>query len=157
MYSTIESPIGPILVTGTDAGLTGLYTEGHVRLPSAPGERNDRVFLDVSRQLTEYFDGTRSAFELPLAPVGTPFQQRVWQALQRIPFGQQRTYGSLAAELGNPNASRAVGLANGRNPISIVVPCHRVVGSDGTLTGYAGGLEAKRWLLNHEARTGYAA
>ena len=151
-HSIVESPIGPVLLTGIEAGLTGVYTAEHVRLPAAPGVENDAVFRSAIEQLGQYFAGERQEFSLELAPVGTGFQQRVWQALQRIPYGEHRSYGALAIELGNPNASRAVGLANGRNPISIIVPCHRVVGSTGALTGYAGGLDAKRWLLEHEAR-----
>lgn len=156
-YSKFQSPLGEILLTGTETGLSGLYTADHVRLPTAPGDRNDELFLDAVRQLTEYFDGQRLAFALPLDPPGTGFQRRVWGLLAEIPYGQTRSYGELAAELGQPAAARAVGLANGRNPISIVVPCHRVVGRSGALTGYAGGLSAKRWLLNHEARVSLAA
>ncbi len=155
-HSIVDSPIGPVLLTGTEAGLAGLYTCEHVRLPAAPGTRNDAAFSSVAEQLAEYFAGDRQRFDLELAPAGTVFQQRVWQALQRIPYAEQRTYGALALALGNPNASRAVGLANGRNPISIIVPCHRVIGSTGALTGYAGGLATKRWLLDHEARVAAA-
>ena len=106
--------------------------------------------IDVQRQLEQYFGGERKQFDLPLAANGTDFQRRVWQSLCAIPFGQTASYGQLAAALGNPNASRAVGLANGKNPIAIVVPCHRVIGANGTLTGYAGGLENKRMLLELE-------
>ena len=150
-YSYLPSPVGDLLLTASDDGLTGLYPPAQVRLPSAPGARADRVFADVARQLDEYFAGIRFEFDVPLAAVGTAFQHRVWALLSRIPFGERRTYGALAAELGNPGASRAVGLANGRNLISIIVPCHRVVGHNGALTGYAGGLAAKQWLLEHEA------
>ncbi|HTZ42786.1 MAG TPA: methylated-DNA--[protein]-cysteine S-methyltransferase [Jatrophihabitans sp.] len=151
-HGYLESPVGRLLLTGDEAGLTGLYTPEHVRLPVPPGERDDSAFAEPARQLAEYFAGDRAVFELPLAPAGTDFQQRVWQRLLAIPLGQTQTYGLLAAELGNPKAMRAVGLANGRNPISIIVPCHRVVGSTGALTGYAGGLAAKQWLLDHERR-----
>jgi len=107
----------------------------------------------AAAQLEEYFGGTRNTFELPLATAGTPLQERVWAALRTLPYGRTTTYGRIAAELGmGPGAARAVGTANARNPISIVVPCHRVVGAGGSLTGYAGGLDAKRWLLTHEAR-----
>jgi methylated-DNA-[protein]-cysteine S-methyltransferase len=151
-HSYVESPVGTLLLIGDGRSLTGLYPPEHVRLPAAPGSRDDAAFTEAAGQLAEYFDGRRQDFDLPLAPAGTPFQQRVWQRLRAIGFGERRSYGQLARELGNPNASRAVGLANGRNPISIIVPCHRVVGSTGALTGYAGGLAAKSWLLEHETR-----
>jgi methylated-DNA-[protein]-cysteine S-methyltransferase len=117
----------------------------------------DEPFADVRRQLCEYFDGERDAFDLPLEMSGTPFQRRVWQALQQIPYGETTTYGELARRMGRPAASRAVGLANGRNPIAVIVPCHRVIGSDGSLTGYGGGLERKRLLLDLEAGRGAPA
>jgi methylated-DNA-[protein]-cysteine S-methyltransferase len=117
-------------------------------LDARPGDSS--VLADARAQLTAYFAGTRVAFDLPLAPLGTPFQQRVWEELLRIPPATTRTYGELAARLGRPHAARAVGTANAKNPISIVVPCHRVIGAGGALTGYAGGLPAKRWLLDHE-------
>lgn len=110
------------------------------------------VLVETARQLAEYFAGERRVFELPLAPEGTAFQQLVWQALVKIPFGETRTYGQQAAAIRRPAASRAVGAANGKNPIGIIVPCHRVIGTNGTLTGYAGGLAMKRWLLEHERR-----
>jgi methylated-DNA-[protein]-cysteine S-methyltransferase len=150
MHSYLPSPIGDLLLIGDGTHLTGLYTAEHVRMPTELGVRSDREFAEVRSQLTEYFAGERADFDLPLAPVGTPFQQRVWQRLRQIPLGQTSSYGELAAEIGQPAAVRAVGMANGRNPISIIVPCHRVVGSTGALTGYAGGLAAKRWLLDHE-------
>lgn len=151
-HSYFDSPIGPLLLTGDATALTGLYLAEHVRIATPRGDRDDAAFAEPVRQLTEYFAGDRQAFELPIAPAGTPFQLRVWQLLQGIGYGERRTYGELAAELGNPNAARAVGLANGRNPISIIVPCHRVVGSSGALTGYAGGLTNKQWLLDFETR-----
>jgi methylated-DNA-[protein]-cysteine S-methyltransferase len=114
------------------------------------GTPDPDAFSEVENQLTEYFDGTRTTFELPLTMLGTPFQQRVWTALQEIPYGETISYGELAEQLGNPKASRAVGLANGKNPVSIIVPCHRVVGSNGDLTGYGGGIERKRHLLDFE-------
>ena len=150
IHSYLSSPIGELLLTGDGQHLTGLYSPEHVRLPIEPGERDDGMFAEVHRQLAEYFAGERSVFRLPLAPAGTPFQQRVWRQLQEIPLGQTCSYGQLALAIGQPAAVRAVGMANGRNPISIIVPCHRVVGSTGELTGYAGGLAAKRWLLAHE-------
>ncbi|HVI00310.1 MAG TPA: methylated-DNA--[protein]-cysteine S-methyltransferase, partial [Enhygromyxa sp.] len=118
-------------------------------LQSEPDSRHS-ILRKAAVQLEQWFAGERQAFDLPLAAAGTGFQRTVWSALQAIPFGQTRSYGQLAIDLGRPQASRAVGAANGRNPIPIVVPCHRVIGQDGSLTGYAGGLAAKRWLLAHE-------
>ena len=117
--------------------------------------RDDTAFAEVARQLRAYFAGELSQFVLELAPRGTPFQQRVWEALRLIPYGSTTTYGKLAEALGDPRATRAVGLANGRNPISIVIPCHRVIGADGSLTGYGGGMPRKQWLLAHESRTAH--
>jgi len=151
-HSYLDSPIGRLLLTGDGSALTGLYLAEHVRVVKPLGTRDDSVFVETARQLAEYFEGERRVFELPLAPSGTPFQLRVWQLLQDIGYGERRSYGELAAELGNPNAARAVGLANGRNPISIIVPCHRVVGSKGALTGYSGGITNKQWLLEFETR-----
>jgi methylated-DNA-[protein]-cysteine S-methyltransferase len=152
-YSYLDSPLGELLVTADEGGLTGLYLPSgrHGSRPDPEGTREDSAFAEVSRQLTEYFEGTRTDFELPLNPKGTAFQLQCWAALREIPFGETRSYGGQAALIGNPNAVRAVGLANGQNPISIIVPCHRVIGADGSLTGYGGGLEAKQWLLSHEA------
>jgi methylated-DNA-[protein]-cysteine S-methyltransferase len=148
-YSTFDSPVGELLLVGDDDGLRGLYLPGHKRGPrvGADWERDDAALERVRAQLAEYFAGERTDFDLLLAPAGTPFQHEVWEALKQIPFGETRCYGDLARELGRPGAARAVGAANGRNPISIVVPCHRVVGSTGTLTGYAGGVAAKERLL----------
>ncbi|MDX2011021.1 MAG: methylated-DNA--[protein]-cysteine S-methyltransferase [Myxococcaceae bacterium] len=153
-YGVVESPVGALLLTSDGLGLTGLYSTQHVRRPSpdAGWVRQDGFFTGVKDQLDAYFAGRLTRFEVTLSPTGTPFQRRVWNALLDIPFGATVTYGELAAQLGKPSASRAVGLANGRNPISIIVPCHRVVGRDGKLTGYAGGLELKRTLLGHEAQ-----
>lgn len=153
-WTTVPSPIGDLLLAGDDTALTGLYMGVHPGGPDATaGWRRDAApFATVTEQLEAYFDGQRTDFDLPLAPRGTDFQLRVWAALREIPYGQTWSYGALAARLGNPNASRAVGLANGRNPISIVVPCHRVIGADGRLVGYGGGLERKRVLLDLEAR-----
>jgi methylated-DNA-[protein]-cysteine S-methyltransferase len=152
VFTTVDSPVGALLVTGDDAGITGLYlpSGAHPVRPQPQWHRDDAVFTEVARQLGEYFSGTRRAFELPLRPSGSAFQHLVWESLRAIPYAQTTSYGAIAAQLGQPGAARAVGLANARNPISIVVPCHRVVGADGSLTGYGGGLPAKRWLLAHE-------
>ena len=154
VHTTLSTPIGPLLLTGDGASLTGVFMTEHRRGPAIALAwiEDARPFRDASAQLREYFAGTRTSFDLPLAAPGTGFQQRVWAALHRIPFGETTTYGALAATLGSPAASRAVGAANGRNPLSIVVPCHRVIGASGALVGYAGGTERKRWLLSHEAR-----
>jgi methylated-DNA-[protein]-cysteine S-methyltransferase len=153
----IGSPIGPLTLVAAGGGLAGLYMEVHRHGPGpegtgAPGDPAAEPFAAAARQLAAYFAGTLTRFSLPLTPRGTEFQRLVWAALLQIPFGQTATYGQLAADLGRPAASRAVGLANGRNPISIVVPCHRVIGSDGSLTGYGGGLDRKRYLLDLERR-----
>jgi methylated-DNA-[protein]-cysteine S-methyltransferase len=153
-YATFDSPVGTLLLVGDDDGLEGLYLPDHKRgrTPTDEWRRDDAALAEAKRQLGEYFAGTRTTFDVPLRPAGTPFQREVWEALRRIPYGETRSYGQLAGELGRPGAARAVGAANGRNPISILVPCHRVVGAAGTLTGYAGGVEAKRALLAHERR-----
>jgi methylated-DNA-[protein]-cysteine S-methyltransferase len=149
----IESPIGPLRLLAGDGGLRGLYMRDHVREPARTGrDREHPVLAAAIVQLREYFAGARRVFDLPLAPTGTEFQRRVWRALAQIEFGQTYSYAALARAIGQPSASRAVGAANGRNPISIIVPCHRVIGSDGSLTGYGGGPINKRWLLDHEAR-----
>ncbi len=147
-YAVAASPVDELLLTGDGEALTGLRLSPHRRLDG--WRRDARLFADTIGQLTAYFAGELTDFDLPLAPRGTDFQLRVWAALRTIPYGQTTSYGELAAQLGNPGASRAVGLANGRNPIAIIVPCHRVIGSDGGLTGYGGGLDRKRWLLDHE-------
>lgn len=153
-YSEIETPVGRLILSTNGAALTGIYFDGP-GLP--PGElrfwtRNAQAgpLMETARQLEEYFTGARREFELPLEMEGTEFQKRAWRNLLSIPYGETRTYGEQAKLLGNPNASRAVGLANGRNPIPIVVPCHRVIGANGALTGFGGGLERKQWLLAHE-------
>jgi methylated-DNA-[protein]-cysteine S-methyltransferase len=155
VYTTLESPVGELRLTSDGRSLTGLYLEAHGGEPlkgADPGwERDEAPFRDAITQLRAYFAGTLRAFDLPLAPAGTDFQKNVWSALAAIPFGETRSYGAIAREIGRPGAARAVGLANGSNPISIIVPCHRVIGADGTLTGYGGGLDRKRWLLAHEA------
>jgi methylated-DNA-[protein]-cysteine S-methyltransferase len=149
-YTTVASPVGALLLTAEDGRLTGLYMPAEAHAP-APGARpDDGAFATARRQLEEYFGGERHSFDLPVAPSGTPFQQRVWEELQRIGYGETISYGELASRIGRPGAARAAGAANGANPVSIVIPCHRVIGSTGTLTGYGGGLEAKRFLLDLE-------
>jgi len=150
-HATLATPLGPLLLVAGDAGLREVHLparhaapQGSVEDPGAP------VLIEAADQLTAYFAGERRAFALPLDPRGTPFQLAVWAALGRIPYGGTRSYAQVARELGRPERVRAVGSANARNPLAIVVPCHRVVGSDGSLTGYAGGLEAKRALLDLE-------
>lgn len=145
----LDTPLGRLSLEASDRGLRAIYFPQHRGGARVTGdERPDHPVLRAAcQQLAEYLRGQRRAFDLPLAPEGTAFQQRVWSLLGQIPYGETRGYGDLAALLGQPTAARAVGLANGRNPLSIVVPCHRVVGRDGSLTGYAGGLDAKRWLL----------
>jgi methylated-DNA-[protein]-cysteine S-methyltransferase len=152
-YTYISSPLGDLLAVRDDVGLTGLYlpTGKRPKAVDPAWQRDDDAFDDVRTQLAEYFDGTRQEFDLPLHASGSAFQQRVWAALCDIPYGETTSYGKTAAAVGAPDAARAVGLANGQNPISIVVPCHRVVGANGSLTGYGGGLPAKQWLLQHEA------
>lgn len=161
VYAFHPSPIGDLLLVGEAAGgqtsLRGLYMEEHRRGPSVdPAWHEDpAAFAEVGRQLDEYFAGSRTAFDLPLSPVGTPFQVAVWEQLRLIPRGTTTTYGAIAARIGRAAAARAVGTAVGRNPISVIVPCHRVVGSDGSLTGFAGGLARKQRLLAIEGvRTG---
>ena len=152
-FCHVDSPIGRLLLTCDGTALTGLYMNlnGNTQSTDGWGEDADiEPLAKTAQQLNEYFAGTRREFDLPLRLQGTVFQQRVWQELKEIPYGTTWSYGQLAKRLGNPNASRAVGLANGQNPISILVPCHRVIGADGSLTGYGGGLERKQWLLTHE-------
>jgi methylated-DNA-[protein]-cysteine S-methyltransferase len=149
VHTTIESALGDLTVVAEADQLTGLYFAEHRRAPSIDtlGDRDDAGFEEVRRQLGEYFAGERREFDLFVAPAGDAFQQRVWRLLTRIPYGQTRSYGDLAEQLGDPALAQAVGAANGRNPMSVIVPCHRVVGADGSLVGYAGGLERKRHLL----------
>lgn len=158
-WTTIDSPIGTLTVTRRGNAVTGIFMDGHSPAPDPAlfGSRSDDGFAPLTTQLAEYFAGERAEFDLELDPDGTPFQQQVWAALREIPFGETRTYGWLAERIGKPTAFRAVGLANGRNPISIVVPCHRVVGSSGALTGYGGGVERKAALLAHETGLGIDA
>jgi methylated-DNA-[protein]-cysteine S-methyltransferase len=148
-WHEIDSPVGPLLLAGTPHALTGVNFQAGP-CPQRPAKEwchEAAAFVRVQTQLMEYFCGARRTFELPLAPEGTPFQLRVWRALCMIPYGETLSYGELARRLGRPNGARAVGLANGANPLPIVVPCHRVIGSDGTLTGFGGGLHIKRSLL----------
>ncbi len=153
-YTFIDSPLGELLAVRNDDGLAGLYlpTGKRPQRPDPGWVRDDTAFEDVRTQLAEYFAGDRQAFDLPLAASGTAFQQQVWTALREISYGQTTSYGKIAASIGLPDAARAVGVANGQNPLPIIVPCHRVIGADGSLTGYGGGLAAKRWLLDHEAK-----
>ena len=153
MITVVDSPVGPLTLVARDGVLAGLYLTDHRHVPALDLPRDDRVLPAAKEQLSAYFSGELRAFDLPLAVGGTIFQQSVWQALSRIPYGDTWSYRRLAEEVGNVKAVRAVGLANGRNPVSIVVPCHRVVGADGSLTGYGGGLPAKQWLLSHESPT----
>lgn len=152
-YQTqVPSPVGVLTLTSDGDALTGLYMENQKHRPELPAHsvRDDSRFTAVREQLAAYFAGELQRFDVRLDAAGTAFQQQVWQALMAIPFGATETYGGLAARLGKPSASRAVGLANGRNPIGIIVPCHRVLGASGALTGYGGGVERKQWLLAHE-------
>ena len=148
-HTTMPTPIGELTLVAEDGAITGCYMELPQREPDAValGERDDAVLVEAVRQLQEYFAGERTEFTLPLAPRGDAFQRQVWALLREIPYGQTRSYGDLARALGDVNLSQAVGWANGRNPISIIVPCHRVIGADGSLVGYAGGLDRKRFLL----------
>ena len=155
-YTTFESPVGPLLLMSDGQLLTGLHTDSDKHRPATrPDWLRDEAaapFAEVKAQLRAYFEGRLTDFDLPLAPQGTEFQLRVWRELRGIPYGETISYSELARRIANPNASRAVGMANAHNPISIIVPCHRVIGADSSLTGYAGGLERKRMLLTHEAK-----
>jgi methylated-DNA-[protein]-cysteine S-methyltransferase len=154
-YTCIETPIDPIFLTSDGTALTGLYMnpdqlsprmrEGWIRSQDAP------PLAEAARQIALYFEGKLTQFDLPLATSGTPFQQQVWEELKAIPYGATISYGELARRIGQPHASRAVGMANGRNPVGIIVPCHRVIGANGKLTGYGGGLPRKEALLEFEA------
>jgi methylated-DNA-[protein]-cysteine S-methyltransferase len=147
---TLPSPVGPLVLAASGHAITALLF-GERSLAEVPRGETP-LLVEARRQLEAYFAGARVRFELPLAPSGTPFQLRVWEQLLAIPFGETWSYQRVADAIGQPTATRAVGASNGRNPISIIVPCHRVIGADGSLTGYGGGLPAKRWLLAHEAR-----
>jgi methylated-DNA-[protein]-cysteine S-methyltransferase len=155
-YKTIDSPVGKLKLVASNTGLVAILWENdkpnRVRLGELTEDRRHSVLVETERQLREYFAGKRKSFSVALDMRGTPFQKNVWEALLAIPFGETRSYGQLAKQLGNPAAMRAVGAANGRNPISIIVPCHRVIGSSGKLTGFAGGLDTKARLLNLEEK-----
>jgi methylated-DNA-[protein]-cysteine S-methyltransferase len=154
-FKIIDSPIGKLKLVASDKGLAAILWENdntrRVRLKEVVEKPTHSILVQTEKELAEYFTGSRNTFSVPLDMHGTKFQKNVWAALLKIPFGETRTYGQLAKELGNPKAMRAVGAANGRNPAAIVVPCHRVIGADGKLTGFAGGLEAKAHLLNLES------
>jgi methylated-DNA-[protein]-cysteine S-methyltransferase len=152
LFHTIDSPIGELLLTGNGSALTGLHMEPFEVRPD--WRRGPATFAAAEEQLRAYFAGELRDFDLPLAPRGTEFQLRVWDALRAIPYGETASYQEVAAMVGKPHASRAVGAANGRNPIAVIVPCHRVIGADGTLTGYGGGLARKRVLLELERGVG---
>ena len=175
-YDILSTPIGPLLLTSDGHSITRLYMASFTGGPTARAEFSAEtsdstadlatfgfaeeggwtqapdlpVICEARKQLDQYFMQERVSFDLPLSPQGTAFQRRVWQELTTIPFGKAISYGELAQRIGNPQGSRAVGLANGKNPISIIVPCHRVIGASGKLTGYGGGLDRKEWLLRHE-------
>ncbi len=159
-YCRLASPVGELVLTASDAGLTAIYfptsRHGPPRVESKGWVEDDgpgvasAILARACQQLQEYFAGTRTAFDLSLAASGTAFERRVWELLRAIPYGTTTSYGALARRLGDPRATRAVGAANGKNPIPIIVPCHRVVGSRGELTGFGGGIDRKRWLLEHE-------
>lgn len=154
-FNYYASPLGQILLVASESALTGLHFVGEKYYPALePGWQRQpkaKMIVRTCRQLDQYFAGKRQVFELTVDPAGTAFQREVWRALQKIPYGETTNYGSLAQRIGKPTASRAVGAANGRNPISIVIPCHRVIGADGDLTGYAGGMARKAALLSLEA------
>lgn len=150
-YRTMDSPVGLLTLAGRDGKLMHLRMVDQTYEPSREGwEADDTAFSDAADQLSAYFAGERTEFDLELDMVGTQFQRRVWEALQTIPYGETCSYGEIARQIGSPSASRAVGLANGHNPIGIIVPCHRVIGANGSLTGYGGGLDRKRALLELE-------
>jgi methylated-DNA-[protein]-cysteine S-methyltransferase len=153
-FSTVESPVGPLLLRGNGDALTGLFMQKQRYRPELPDNcvRDDGLFVAMANQISAYFAGELQAFDLPLAPEGTAFQRLVWKGLLDIPFGATESYGQLGKRIGHDDAARAVGLANGHNPISIIIPCHRVIGANGSLTGYGGGIERKQWLLEHERR-----
>jgi methylated-DNA-[protein]-cysteine S-methyltransferase len=153
LYTTFDSPIGELLALGDARALHGLYMqEGRTAIAvHSDWEPAEEPFAQLRAQLADYFSGRRTSFDLPLVLTGSPFQRRVWTALQDIPYGETTSYGEIARQIGVPSAPRAVGVANGQNPVCVIVPCHRVIGADGSLTGYGGGLERKRVLLELEA------
>ena len=148
MMTTLDSPLGELRLIARGEAMTGLYLPAQVAPAAAPG--TSPVLERAAQQLAAYFAGERTAFDVPLAPEGTAFQRRVWAQLVAIPFATTQSYGALATALAMPTGARAVGAANSKNPISIIVPCHRVIAGSGALTGYAGGMAAKQWLLDHE-------
>ena len=152
VYKQIKSPLGTITLQANDQGLSGVWFETQTSQPADLGtaDPNHAILVLAEQALTEYFAGNKSNIKVPINAPGTDFQQRVWQALTTIPFGETWSYQDLAYAIGKPTAARAVGMANGKNPVSILVPCHRVIGKNGKLTGYAGGIERKAWLLQHE-------
>lgn len=154
VYKTMESPVGLLVMLASEHGLHAINWEGEdqVRAEGFQPEPEHPLLMETERQLKEYFASQRKVFDLPLAPRGTPFQLQIWKLLLDIPFGQTVTYGELAASAGDPNASRAVGMANNKNPIPIIIPCHRVIGRSGALVGFGGGLENKSILLDHESQ-----
>ncbi|MGA3132082.1 MAG: methylated-DNA--[protein]-cysteine S-methyltransferase [Terracidiphilus sp.] len=160
-YKTMDSPVGKLKLVASDKGLVAILWQNdeplRVRLGQQVKQEAHPILIQTERQLGEYFAGKRTSFSVSIDFRGTSFQKNVWDALLAIPFGETRTYGELARRLGNPNASRAVGAATGKNPISIIVPCHRVIGSTGKLTGFAGGLETKARLLTLEQRCAVSA
>ncbi|HEX6763894.1 MAG TPA: methylated-DNA--[protein]-cysteine S-methyltransferase [Polyangiaceae bacterium] len=150
-YSVLSSAVGPLTLRWSGDALVGVYYDDpDLVARRRDWTRDDACLAPARRELEEYFRGERTAFDVPLAFEGTAFQERVWRALRDISFGETSSYGELARRIGKPSASRAVGAANGQNPIAIIVPCHRVIGADGSLTGYGGGLPRKLWLLEHE-------
>lgn len=155
-YTTMPSPVGELTLVASDQGLAAVLWENddpkRVRLSPRQKDKKHPVLLEAERQLSAYFAGKRETFSLKLDPAGTDFQKKVWEALLTIPFGETRSYAQIAQQVGSPKAVRAVGAANGKNPISIIAPCHRVIGSNGKLTGFAGGMEAKAFLLGLEAK-----
>jgi methylated-DNA-[protein]-cysteine S-methyltransferase len=157
-FSFLESPLGKMLLTASAQALTGVHFVGEKYYPGVGEDWRESAkhepLARAHQQLKEYFAARRTRFDLALAPEGTPFQRKVWRALTSVPFGETRSYGEIAANIGAPKASRAVGAANGRNPISIIVPCHRIIGASGDLTGYAGGLQRKQALLALESARG---
>ncbi len=149
----MSTPVGGLKIIASEEWLYAIFW-GHESVIHIPRSQNCSVIIETKRQLYEYFFGARTSFDLPLMPLGTRFQMKVWQALCDIPYGQTISYGEQAKRIGDKNKARAVGMANGQNPISIVIPCHRVIGSNGQLTGFGGGLDNKAWLLMHEQRKG---
>lgn len=145
-----ETPLGKMMITGEDEVVTGMHFIDQMHAPAAPAPSDDGAFEKAVHQICEWFAGGRREFDFDFRPSGSEFQHGVWEALKQIPYGRTVTYAAIAEAIGRPGAARACGLAIGRNPLSIVVPCHRVIGSNGKLTGYAGGVDRKKWLLEHE-------